>query len=147
MQSNEGSAPNQSQIYDVGSPKVAVIIAVPSQSPKQEGLVVTASAGSTTGDSLTVKFCVTVIGAQPLAVYSYEITFTPILLADGVKVFPETSVPLNTPPEGDAVRLRLPSSEHEFGVDVMKMLEALRTTISSEAVSPPHEFPSGIIYK
>ena len=64
-----------------------------------------------------------------------------------MKIFPKTSVPLKLPPDGDAVRVRLPSSEHEFGADVIEILEALITFISREAVSHPQEFPSGIIYK
>ena len=110
-------------------------------------MVVNTLLDRTTGDSSTIKFCIAVIGAQPIAVYTYEMTFKPILLADGVKVFPDTPVPLNIPPVGDAVRMRLASSEHKLGVDVMEILEELITTISSEAVSPPQEVPSGIIYK
>ena len=64
-----------------------------------------------------------------------------MLLDDGVKILPTTSVPLKTPPDGEAVRLILASLEQEFGVDVIDMLDALKIFTSSKAVSPPQEFP------
>ena len=116
-------------------PDDGVTIAVPSQSPKQDGFVVVTFEESTVGDSRTNRSCVTV-SEQPLAAYTYCIVFVPNRLMSGTKVDEIVPFIKNVPPAGVAVKLNGESPEHATELEVIDILEDDTRLIVKKAVSP-----------